>query len=87
MNTYPSLLEFDRKLVAAGYIENDFNDMCFDVVNYFFYAVADDFPRLIFSNVPEGIKSAKYAIDLALCKNYVTESQTVFNTLMEKLDA
>jgi len=77
----PEALIFDQKLLATGYTENTFTDVRMEIVKHSFYHVRDDFPRLIPSNVPAGIKAAKYAVDLAVCKHFEVTENTVFSAV------
>lgn len=76
------LLDFDRNLVAAGYLENSYPDLHFDVRAMYCYEVKDDFPRLIPANVPAGIKSAKYSIDTETCSRFSVDEKKMFATVM-----
>lgn len=81
------LLAFDRKLVAAGYLENSYPELHFDIVEKKFYHVDGNFPRLIPSNIPSGIKSVKYTIDLDTCTSFIMDEKNVFTTVMESSHA
>lgn len=78
----PGLLAFDRNLVAAGYLENSYPDLHFDVRALSCYEVAGGFPRLIPANVPAGIKSAKYTIDTETCSRFSVDEIKMFATVI-----
>ena len=62
-STHRDLLEFQRKLLLSGYDPAaDYVDESFSLDQRVAYRVTDDFPKLVHTNVPEGVISAQYDI-------------------------
>lgn len=61
---------FDQKLIASGYVDNSFDDLNFIIVEKNYYEINDNFPKLTMLNIPKGIKSAKYTLDLDFCNEF-----------------
>ena len=70
---------FDRKLVAHGYAPlPDYDEPCFVVSDVRSYRVADDFPRLMRSELPTGIAKVAYDIRLEAIAQYECDGAAVF---------
>lgn len=70
---------FDRKLVAHGYAPlPDYDEPRFVVSDVHSYRVLDEFPRLVRSQLPEGIAKVGYEIKLEALAPYECESRSVF---------
>lgn len=70
---------FDRKLVAHGYAPlPDYDEPRFVVSDVRSYRVADDFPRLMRSQLPTGIAKVAYDIRLETIARYECDGATVF---------
>lgn len=76
----PESILFDKKLISSGYIDNQFDDLYFNVTDSFYYEVKNDFPRLTSLNIPKSIKNVKYIIDISTCKDYIVKEKTMFET-------
>jgi hypothetical protein len=60
------LMIFKERLLAAGYIEQDFyKSACFSVMDYNKYSISAGFPRLIRTELPLGISDISYSISLS----------------------
>lgn len=70
---------FDRKLVAHGYAPlPDYDEPRFVVSDMSSYRVADDFPRLMRSQLPTGIAKVAYDIRLEAIAEYECDESAVF---------
>ena len=70
---------FDRKLVAHGYAPlPDYDEPRFVVSDVRSYWVADDFPRLMRSQLPIGVAKVAYDIRLEAIAQYECDEATVF---------
>jgi len=70
---------FDRKLVAYGYAPlPDYDEPHFVVSDVHNYRVADDFPRLMRSQLPTGIANVAYDIRLETIAPYQCDDATIF---------
>ena len=70
---------FDRKLVAHGYAPlPDYDEPRFVVSDVRSYRVADDFPRLMRSQLPTGIAKVAYDIRLETIAQYECDGAAVF---------
>lgn len=70
---------FDRKLVAHGYAPlPDYDEPRFVVRDVRSYRVADDFPRLMRSQLPTGIAKVAYDIRLETIARYECDGAAVF---------
>lgn len=70
---------FDRKLVAHGYAPiPDYDEPRFVVSEVRSYRVADDFPRLMRSQLPAGIARVAYEIRLETIAQYECDGAAVF---------
>ncbi|WP_201522924.1 PD-(D/E)XK motif protein [Aliarcobacter butzleri] len=72
---------FDQKLIALGYVDNSFDDLNFIIVEKNYYEINDNFPKLTMLNIPKGIKSAKYTLDLDFCNEFLINE----NAFLKKL--
>jgi len=79
----PTLILFDKKLISSGYIDNQFDNLYFNVTDSFYYEVKDDFPRLTSLNIAKNIKNVKYIIDISTCKDYITKEKIIFETIQK----
>ena len=63
-----ALTEFDLRLAEAGYAEGeDYARAWYHISGVRYFAVRDDFPRLIPASVPTGLRDVNYVIDLRSC--------------------
>lgn len=70
---------FDRKLVAHGYAPlPDYDKPRFVVSDVRNYYVCDDFPRLMRSQLPEGVAKVAYDIKLEAIASYQCDDAAVF---------
>lgn len=70
---------FDRKLVAHGYAPlPDYDQPRFVVSDVRSYYVCDDFPRLMRSQLPEGVAKVAYDIKLEAIASYQCDDAAVF---------
>ena len=69
-----ALTEFDLRLAEAGYVDGeDYTRSWFHISGVRYFAVRDDFPRLIPTLVPTGIRDVNYVIDLRACAAFEEE--------------
>lgn len=78
----PSMSEmFNNKLVASGYTElHEYDNPKFIVSEERLYCVTNDFPKLIRTELPEGISNVHYEIKLEKIENFLAKN----NFLWEK---
>lgn len=70
---------FDLKLVAHGYAPlPDYDEPRFVVSDVCSYRIVDGFPRLIRSQLPEGVVKVTYDIRLESIESYMCDNTTVF---------
>ena len=63
-----ALTEFDLRLAEAGYVDSeDYARAWYHIPGVRYFAVRDDFPRLIPTLVPTGVRDVNYVIDLRSC--------------------
>jgi hypothetical protein len=69
IDQYPSAaIEFDSRLISAGYVDNEWYDtLRFRLDSLRYYAVTSEFPRITRSMLPVGVADAIYEIGLAAC--------------------
>lgn len=72
---------FDQKLIASGYIDNIFDDLNFIIVEKNYYEIKEDFPKLTMLNIPNGIKSAKYTLDLDFCNEFTVDESSFIDQI------
>jgi hypothetical protein len=69
---------FEDLLVQADYIFNEkYDDLKFKEIEFNSYAINEGFPRLIASQIPDGINDITYHIDLDSCSKFL--EPIVFN--------
>lgn len=83
----PVLNIFDQKLIALGYLEGSFDDLNFSIIKRNYYKVNDKFPKLTTLNIPKGIKSAKYTLDLDFCSEFVIAENIFFDEIKRSINA
>ena len=72
-----ALTEFDLRLAEAGYVDGeDYTCSWFHISGVRYFAVRDDFPRLIPTLVPTGVRDVNYVIDLRVCAAFEEELPT-----------
>ena len=76
----PSVLElFYDKLAMAGYAElHEYESPMFVVSGEHLYYVSDEFPKLIRSELPDGISNVRYSIDIEKIKVFLTEHDALW---------
>lgn len=71
--------EFDRKLVTHGYAPlPEYDEPSFVVSEVFTYRVAEGFPRMIRSALPDGVTKVSYEIRLEAIAPFLCDGDTVF---------
>jgi len=71
--------EFCDKLAKAGYVElHEYDSPKFIVSEERLYAVTEGFPRLIRSELPEGVANVRYSIALEQLKPFLAENETLW---------
>ncbi len=72
---------FESKLTAYGYSElHDYEEDWFMLMNRTFFLVEEGFPRLVRHDLPNGIKSLNYFLELACCKDFETDEALVIKS-------
>ncbi|MGV8120417.1 MAG: PD-(D/E)XK motif protein [Candidatus Xenobiia bacterium LiM19] len=67
---------FEERLLSAGYFERDeYRGFIYRLDGFRYFNVTDGFPRIIRSELPEGIGSVKYELDLAACGSFEINSE------------
>lgn len=73
---------FDVLLVAAGLdLDDDYSDWQWIEGTRGLYAVANDFPRIVASQVPTGISNVKYSLSLIECAHFLVSEEMLKNAL------
>lgn len=74
------LQEFENKLLKLGYMKKkSYEDIYFCLGETYYYSIKEDFPRLVTSNVPSEIVSAKYDISIAGIDKWKTKEASIWN--------
>jgi hypothetical protein len=72
--SYGALLQFDNLMLIAGYVvKEEYEGYCFKLKILDRYAVVDDFPCVVRSTIPVGIKNVCYEIELKALGDFLTE--------------
>lgn len=72
------LFEFRRKYLLSGYDDDaEYADSMYQIAEPTFYSVDDNFPRLIPSNVAEGISAVSYFVDADHIKSFEVSIEQV----------
>jgi hypothetical protein len=61
---------FENKLLTAGYVKDLCQNIYFEISEPLFFKVIDGFPRLISINIPDGIDSCMYSLQLSKLNLY-----------------
>jgi len=81
---YDSLELFESLLLELGYIElPEYSEKQYIINKESFYEVKNDFPRLTISNIPNGINSIQYSIDLKSCSNYLIDNNSFTKRILD----
>ena len=77
-----SIADFDRKLVIHGYAPlPDYEEPLFAIAEVRTYLIVGEFPRLIRSGLPQGLRKVSYEIELEDISSYRCGDTTVFEEL------
>jgi hypothetical protein len=68
---------FENKLLTAGYVKNLCQNIHFEISEPLFFNVLNGFPRLISVNVPDGIDSCMYSLQLSKLNLYKTTASEI----------
>ncbi len=80
INNYQKALKFfNEKLILIGYIDDDFeNYNCqYALRKRNNYLVTNDFPRLVTSELPNGLFDTKYNIELSAIEKYLVSDESI----------
>ncbi|MDR0941309.1 MAG: PD-(D/E)XK motif protein [Bacteroidales bacterium] len=83
----PALSLFNAKLFEAGYLDKHevlYQDRFYKVRNENYYKIENEFPRIKENELRGGVSDVKYSIILAMCDEYLTSENQVFNTIKEQ---
>ena len=79
LSNYDALEEFQDKLAKAGYVEiNEYDSPEFIVREERTYLVEDDFPKLIRSELPDGVTKVRYEIELETIREFIVENGSIW---------
>ena len=82
-NNQNALKFFNERLLLVGYFDEDFENYkrqyAFRKRN--FYEVANDFPRLIASDLPIGLFDAKYNIELSAIEQFLVSNESILELI------
>jgi hypothetical protein len=69
---------FDATLFDAGYEDREeYGQLFYRPLQRRFFRVVDAFPRLVPANVPVGIRSVKYEVELSTCTSFEIEGEVL----------
>ncbi|HDX9508668.1 TPA: PD-(D/E)XK motif protein [Bacillus cereus] len=89
LREFPSTIElFESKLFHIGYLEAQsdiYEENKFVVVNSYYFMIDENFPRIISSDLPEGISNVKYQLLLDSCKDHMIDNEKLFGEIREQL--
>ena len=83
-NDIPALSLFNAKLFEVGYIDKHelfYQDRFYQVRYENYYKIENNFPRIKENELRNGVSDVKYSIILAMCDEYMTTENQVFNTI------
>lgn len=83
-----ALLDFDEKLTKAGYspiFEEKYEKWGYKIYEERMFKVEDEFPRLIGSDLPNGVGGLKYKVELSACEKFEISQEERDETLDKKL--
>lgn len=82
----PALSIFNTKLFEVGYLDRHepfYQDRFYQQRHESFYKVETDFPRIKENELRNGVSDVKYSIILAMCDEYLTSENQLFNVLKD----
>jgi hypothetical protein len=77
-------LMLEEKLLACGYLDADrhrYMDLEYSLRFYNFYSVSDEFPRLLESDIPNGVEEVTYSVNLNACRAFERSFEDVKKAL------
>jgi hypothetical protein len=80
-----ALNEFKSKLIEAGFIDQHrhlYAETGYFIRQNVFYKVEGEFPRIVESDVRNGVGDVKYTIIISQCQDYIINEELVFKTLL-----
>lgn len=85
-NSPSSLHLFEGKLISCGWRDShdEYRDEHYEIRGVEFFLVADDFPRLVASQMPTGVSQVSYVIDRSALVNFLVDRETVLAQLRTK---
>jgi hypothetical protein len=76
--TGQQLEKFQDALLNLGYVQNDeYLAYSYIIASKSFYEVADDFPRINLSNIPNGVSNVTYDLELINCEPFLIDEPWV----------
>ena len=75
---------FDQMLFESGYLdehEEHYASTGYNIRQESFFMVSDGFPRLIESDLPEGVGDLNYSVNVSSCSNYSISKESVIHTI------
>ena len=79
-----SAKQLDGPLIKAGYIEAQrtlYESPRYSIRSLHFFQVGDGFPRLLESEIPNGVEGVSFSVALAACAAYACSDREVLRTL------
>ena len=79
-----SAMQLDGALIKAGYIEAQralYGSPHYSIRSLQFFRVEDGFPRLLESEIPNGVEGVSYSVALAGCADFACSDREVLETL------
>ena len=72
--------EYQTKLAEAGYVELPYYDNpSMQIAEIRVYEVTDEFPRIIRSQIPDGIQNVKYQLQIESLEPFICPLETIWN--------
>lgn len=86
-----SAKDLDKRLMRIGYIEAQralYRSPRYSIRSLRFFRIGDGFPRLLESEIPNGVEGVSFSVALAACADFASSDREVLETLSpEGLDA
>jgi hypothetical protein len=77
---------FEDQLFTSGYLDvhyKRYNEPIYSIREYSLFKIANGFPRIIESDLIEGVGDVKYSIMISQCKNYTVQEDEVIQMIGE----
>ena len=84
LNNISALSSFEAKLCEAGYFdrhEEFYTERSYITKSERYYKVSKNFPRIIESDLRQGVSNVYYQIAIGMCEKYLVPEETVLNII------